>query len=347
MSGEGKNNKVYDYLCVDKFLNGFLDVQSLNTALQSGLIDLLLNKGNTSEDDLAEELRMDANGLNILVGLLKLNNIIRLDDALLALTEEFRKALTFRDLLEAKIDFANYIAPDVLEYFSDYVTNLDSFMEHSRIFDLFSYHRCYELTDENLSMTGKWMAYTSAYTRYEAPVCFDNHDFSNYQSMLDIGGNSGEFAYQACRANPGMTATVLDLPVVCELGCQYISNKADADRLNFYAADMLTDGLPSGNDLVTFKSVLHDWPEEAVDMILSRALNCLTETGHIMIFERMKPASIEEIPGYGNLPVFLFIRYYRNPEYYKKALEKMGFRNIEVKKIQLEMPFMLISGSKN
>lgn len=56
------------------------------------------------------------------------------------------------------------------------------------------------------------MTITTRLTRHEALVCMKYHDFGQYRRMLDVGGNSGEFALQVCRRHPDLRATVLDLP---------------------------------------------------------------------------------------------------------------------------------------
>ena len=338
---------VYAYLRVDDFLRRFLDVQSLKSAFETGLIELLADGKSVSINTLSRNLGIDRQGLEVLVGLLLNNKVINRRNDRLTLAASFKKALLFRDLMEAKIEFSNYIAPDLLENFTLSLREPDSFIENSRIFDLFNYHHCNEISDDNVSRTGRWMKYTTILTRYEGPVCIHHHDFSHVGSMLDIGGNSGEFASQVCRFNSRARATVLDLPVVCEIGRQHVRQLPEAGRVDFHAADMMNDELPAGNDLVTFKSVLHDWPEEAVNILLTKVFDCLSPGGSILIFERAKPASFNAFPVYGNLPIFLFIRYYREPDYYRRVLDKSGFRSISIKKIQLEMPFMLVSAKKN
>ena len=337
---------VYTYLCVDDFLSRFLDVQAMKSAFETGLIDILSDRKNVSVEAMSRMLGIDRQALEILVGLLAHNKVVSRRSNQVALTGSFKKALMFRDLMEARIEFSNYIAPDLLDNFTVWLREPDAFIENSRIFDLFNYHLCNDMTDENISRTRKWMKYTTTLTRYETPVCIHHHDFSNCVSMLDIGGNSGEFAYQVCSINSLVKATVLDLPVVCEIGRRYIGGLPRGERLDFYAADIMTDELPRGNNLVTFKSFLHDWPEGAVEKILTKAENCLSSGGEVLIFERSKPAYFNKFPVYANLPLFLFIRYYRNPDYYKNVLEKLGFRSIKIKKIQLEMPFMLVSAIK-
>ena len=40
-------------------------------------------------------------------------------------------------------------------------------------------------------------------------------DFSKFKRMMDIGGGSGVYAIQVVKKYPNITATVLDLKLVC------------------------------------------------------------------------------------------------------------------------------------
>src|SRR6267378_1789217 len=105
------------------------------------------------------------------------------------------------------------------------------------------------------------MRITTSLTRYEARACLRHHDFGRYARMLDIGGNSGEFALEICKAHPSVQATVVDLPVVCDIGREHVRREPEATRITFVEANALEDRLPEGFDVVTFKSMLHDWPD--------------------------------------------------------------------------------------
>lgn len=346
MQHSDNNLDSYEYLCVDGFLSDFLHTQTLKSAFAIGLIELLSKESSLGFDDLSVALSIDPEGMTFLLDLLEHNNVVKQSGGTLSLTQEFVRALKYRSLLEIKIEFANYLAPDLINYFNDYLKDMDKFMQHSAVFDLFSYHRCYESTEENIAITGKWMKYTSALTHYEAKVFLDLYSISDYKSVIDIGGNSGEFALQLCLANPELTAIVVDLPVVCDIGQKHIHGKIKADRIRFLKADVSEDDLPTGLDLVIFKSMLHDWPEGSVDTYISKAYDSLRPGGDIVIYERINDGKPVAFPTYGNLPLFIFMRFYRNTDLYSRLLGKNGFSEIKIKFVQLDMPFAIISAKK-
>ena len=334
------------YLCVDNFLTDFLQTQILKSAFETGLIDLLQTEGELSFESLCRSLRIDAEGGKLIIDLLLQNQVLQQSKQNISFTDDFKQALNFRDLLEAKIEFANLLVPDVMNNLKDYIQDMDSFMQQSDIFDLFSYHRAYESTKENLQITRKWMKYTTVLTRYEAGVFLENFNLSEYKTAMDIGGNSGEFMSQMCSSHSGLRGTVVDLPVVCDIGQKHIAGRASSERVQFHKADALQHELPTDFDLVTFKSILHDWPDEAVDTYISKAYDSLALNGDIVIFERINSDAQTPVPVFGNLPVFIFMRFYRQADLYYRLLEKYGFSDIKTISIDLEMPFVIISAKK-
>src|SRR5207249_941511 len=118
--------------------------------------------------------------------------------------------------------FAAAVAPDFLYRFTTLLVDPARFAREARLFQLFDYSRCFDPSPANRNSARLWMRFTTALTRYEAPVCLKHHDFGSHRLMLDIGGNSGEFALQACRKHPALRATVLDLPTVCAVGQEHI-----------------------------------------------------------------------------------------------------------------------------
>lgn len=164
--------------------------------------------------------------------------------------------------------------------------------------------------------------------------------------MLDVGGNSGEFALQACRAFPQLRAMVYDLPVVCDVGCDYLRHQPEAERIEFRKGSGRTDLLPQGFDLITFKSMLHDWPDEEARKFIDKACAVLEPGGTLLIFER-GPLDVGAGLSYSSLPIPFFAHTLRLPDLYLECLKGNGFHSIAVQWIALEMPFFLVTERKS
>jgi hypothetical protein len=335
-----------EYLCVEAFIADAAGARALASAFELGLVDHLLAHQPCAEADLARRARLDARGLALLLGLLRANRVVERDAAGVRLSPAFSAALRYRDLLEAKLDFAAVAAPDFMESFTTLLADPQRFQGAARIFELFSYQRCYDPTPENYANTARWMRITTALTKYEAGACLARHDFPAYRRMLDVGGNSGEFALQACRRNAALRATVLDLPLVCDLGARHVASEPEAGRIDFIKVDREARPFPGGYDLVTFKSMLHDWPDEEMRGFLARARDALAPAGTLLIFERCGFEGREAPLPYGSLPIALFFRSYRERDAYAAPLALAGFRDVRIETFELDLPFVLVTARK-
>ena len=239
------------FLKVDAFIRDLVSARVLKTALELQVVDLLEAHGPTAGQTLAETVGAEPRAFAILLELLIGCGVAREDEGRVELTPAFREVLPYRDLLEAKLDFAGFVTADFMELFSALVTDPGSFQARSRLFHLFDYEKARVPTPENLRHTRIWVDFTTALSRYEAGVCLHHHDFSSVRRMLDVGGNSGEFALRLCRANPSLEATVFDLPVVCEIGQAHVLPHEERARVRFHAGSALHDAWPTGFDLIS------------------------------------------------------------------------------------------------
>jgi SAM-dependent methyltransferase len=337
---------IRDHLCVDAFLQEMIPARALKTAFETGLVDHLVSNRICSVSSLENKWKNGEKAVRLLIDLLALNNVIANHHGEIELTPEFLHALKYRDLLELKLSMAHLAAFDLMNNFTEFIASPLNFMRKARFFKLFDYSLCFEDTPENRSLTKRWMMITSILTRYEAPACMACHDFGRYGRMLDIGGNSGEFALRICRRYPGMVSTVFDLPLVCDLGREHLQSEPESDRITFARGNALTDELPGGFDLITFKSMLHDWPQDQAERLISKAEKSLKPGGTLLIFERAPMEITRNTVPFSLFPFLIFLHSYRLPDFYERQLKKLGFEDIATRRIHLDMPFFLVEARK-
>ncbi|HEX4985702.1 MAG TPA: methyltransferase [Burkholderiales bacterium] len=336
-----------EFLVVDDFLRDLIGARALKTAFELGLVDHLMARHPSTLAELGETVKQaDRTGLTFLLDLLTGAGVMENRNGGYSLTAAFRIAMRYRDLLEAKLDFSGFLAADYLELFTGLVVDPPGFMKRARLFQLFDYRRALEPGTENYERTRAWMRLTTTLTRYEALGCLKAHDFSTARTMLDVGGNSGEFALQACRRHPQLRAAVADLPLVCEIGQEHVLPEPERDRITFIKGDVRQQ-MPAGPyDLITFKSMLHDWPEELAKDFLTRAAQALEPGGNLLVFERAPLDVTAGPPPFSSLPTLLFFRSYRDPAVYAGHLLALGFTDIQTREIALEVPFFVVTGKK-
>ena len=335
-----------EFLVVDDFLQDLIGARALKTAFELGLIDHLMMRHPSTLAEVGEVARTDRVGVAFLLDLLTGCNVVENRDGGFSLTAEFRIAMRYRDLLETKLDFSGFLAADYLELFTGLIADAPGFIRKARLFQLFDYNRCLTPSVENYERTRTWMRLTTTLTRYEARACLKAHDFGAARNMLDIGGNSGEFVLQVCRKHPQLRASVMDLPLVCEIGQEHVLAEPERERISFVKGDARRDPLPRGFDLISFKSMLHDWPENIAKTFLARAADALDPGGTILVFERAPLDVTARVPPFAALPTMLFFRSYRAPSIYAEHLLSLGFTDIQTREVPLEVPFFVVTGKK-
>jgi hypothetical protein len=331
---------------VDRYLAMELSARALALAFARGWIDRLASGDRLDVQVLSALACMPQGSARAVLDLLSASGVVK-DSGGYGLVPEFRQALEVRDLLEAKLWFANLVAPDVHEHFEALLTDVPRFMANAKVFELFRYDRCLAVTAENLELTRRWVSYTTTLTKYEAPEALVRLNLAESRSLLDVGGNSGEFARQACARQPRLMATVYDLPVVCELGRQHVGNFAEGGRVHFMEGDLRGQStLPRGHDVISFKSVLHDWPEDYAKAFLGKAVEALEPRGQLAIFER-GTIRLDEAPlTYAMVPNLVFLPFFRDPGLYLDTLAGLGMTDIAVEWMELDMPFFLVTARK-
>lgn len=333
------------YLIVDEFLRNLVGTRALKSALDLGLIDAL-DEAPRELGEVAAVIDGDAAGARLLIDLLAAEAIVEIEGSTVALSERFRQALAYRDLLDTRLDFVGFVLLDFIDRFNDLVTDQAKFMAGAQLFRLFDYRRSTSPSPDNYAWTKVWMRLTTALTRHEAGACLARYDFGRHRRMLDVGGNSGEFALRACKAHPELRAVVMDLPVVCEFGQDHVLAEPERERISFVAGSALSDPLPESCDLITFKSMLHDWPDDDALRLLDRAAAALKPGGTLLVFERGPLDFAAGAPPVSLLPILLFARSYRGPTLYEGKLEDHGFEEIHVQHFSLDSPFFLLTARK-
>jgi hypothetical protein len=104
------------------------------------------------------------------------------------------------------------------------------------------------------------------------------------QSLLDVGGGSGVFSIEIAKANPQLSATILEIDTMCVAAQAYI-DKAGADRVTTLACDMFRQDWPTGHDAHFFSNIFHDWSDETCRMLAAKSFAALPSGGQIMLHE--------------------------------------------------------------
>jgi SAM-dependent methyltransferase len=83
------------------------------------------------------------------------------------------------------------------------------------------------------------------------------YDFSGHTRVLDIGGGTGSILARVLADNPHLHGTLVDAPEVTDIARAQLAQTDVADRVSVVSADLLSDALPPGHDVVLLSHVIH------------------------------------------------------------------------------------------
>jgi hypothetical protein len=118
-----------------------------------------------------------------------------------------------------------------------------------------------------------------------APKVAAHLDLSDCRHLLDLGGGPGTYAIHFCRHNPGLKATVFDLPTTQPFAEKTIGRFQMLDRVAFQAGDFTAEPIPGSYDVVWLSHILHAEGFEMACRIVRKAVSALTRHGLIVIHE--------------------------------------------------------------
>lgn len=133
-----------------------------------------------------------------------------------------------------------------------------------------------------------------------APVIAGAYDFSKFETIIDIGGGSGELLAAILKRHPRPRGIVFDLPHAIEharAAALLPEGRSELISGSFFEA------IPAGGDLYLMKSIVHDWPDEKARVILQNCRHAMPGKGTLLLIEgvvtsetssdRLKSADVE------------------------------------------------------
>jgi hypothetical protein len=122
-----------------------------------------------------------------------------------------------------------------------------------------------------------------------------SYDWSELDSIVDVGGGYGILLAQILHANSTATGTVFDREH-CRNGAEtVIAENGMADRLRFVGGDFF-DSVPKGADAYVLKNVIHDVNDERAAVILRNCRNAMNPTSRLLLIERLLPERMDRTP---------------------------------------------------
>lgn len=126
-----------------------------------------------------------------------------------------------------------------------------------------------------------------------AKAVLEAYDFSDLNTLCDLGGGRGIFLIQVLANYPHIRGTVADLPGAVEAAEQAISEAELKDRCKAITCNFLKEAPPTC-DAYFLVNVLHDWEDEACRRILENLARSMNTGSKLLVVEYL----LEPGPGF-------------------------------------------------
>ena len=127
-----------------------------------------------------------------------------------------------------------------------------------------------------------------AFGRAEATAMLDAHDFSAFQTVVDVGGGSGVLLAAILNRHPEIQGILFDLPAVVERARSVLLGSGLDGRCRFEGGDFFSS-VPAGADAYIMQHVIHDWEDREAITILRNCREAMNPDGRVLLAELVIP----------------------------------------------------------
>jgi ubiquinone/menaquinone biosynthesis C-methylase UbiE len=161
----------------------------------------------------------------------------------------------------------------------------------------------------------------------EAEAVATAYDFSKMQTIVDVGGATGNLLTAVLGRAPGARGILFDLPHVVRDAPYLIQARGLTDRITIEPGSFF-ERVPAGADAYLLSHVIHDWSEAQCLTILRNCRRAMNPGGRLLLIEMVLPPGNAPHPG-KVLDMMMLVgpggQERTEPEY-ARLLQQAGFR---------------------
>jgi hypothetical protein len=186
------------------------------------------------------------------------------------------------------------------------------------IFDYFSRH-----PEEASNFSEAMVGFHGA----EPPAVAAAYDFSGVQTIVDVGGATGNMLAAILSRHAGPRGVLFDRPHVVGDAPALLEAHGVQDRVTIEPGDFF-ERVPPGGDVYVLSHIIHDWNEEQCLTILGHCRKVIKPNGRLLIVETVLPTG--DTPHQGKVQDMVMLvlpgGQERTEDEYAALLSKAGFR---------------------
>lgn len=152
-----------------------------------------------------------------------------------------------------------------------------------------------------------------------AQAVAETYDFSEFNTIVDIGGAQGSLISAIVRSHPHLNGILFDLPEI--IATANVDANIQPIAGNFF------ESVPSGGDAYLMRWIIHDWDDEKSLMILKNCHQAMPDHGKLLLVESLIPLGNDPSPAkFIDIIMLLMVGgRERTEEEYRSLLRASGF----------------------
>ena len=132
----------------------------------------------------------------------------------------------------------------------------------------------------------------SSVTAHTNEAIISLYDFSQFGTIVDVGGGHGGLITSILQKNPQVKGILYDAAEVIEGARPKIEAAGLADRVETVAGDFFKS-VPAGGDAYVMKWIIHDWDDEKSNTILKNCRSQMPANGKLILVDSVVPETNE------------------------------------------------------
>jgi len=257
--------------------------RAIQVAAKLGIPDLLKD-GAKSAEELAAATGTHTASLYRVLRALVSTGIFRNEDGLFGLTPLSELLLTdtpgtMRWFMISELGQEHYPAWGNLMHS---VQTGETAFDHLFGMDVWKY---FEKNPEDAAVFNDSMSGTSAAANEAITSAYD---FSEFRTLVDVGGGYGALITGILRKNPELKGILFDAPEVIEHSQTRIADAGLADRCETVGGNFFKS-VPGGGDAYILKWIIHDWDDERSIQILQNIRNHMSPDSRLILIDAVVP----------------------------------------------------------
>ena len=272
---------------VFQMASGYWVSQAIYTAAKLGIADVLTD-GPKSVDEIANAVEADADSLRRLLRVLSMLNVCQITKS-----EQFELTALGKALQSGVAGSLRAMVLTLGELHYKAWGHLCESVQtgHPGFCSVFG-SPMFDFLEKNSNSGEIFNLAMTDFSAFVAHALLVSYDFSGIKSLVDVGGGCGKLLTSILEVYPSLQGVIVDLPGVIDAACERIRSHPCRDRCTAISGNFF-QSVPPGGDVYLLSGVIHDWDDEAAQVILKNCRNSMRPQAKVLAVECVVPESDE------------------------------------------------------